>query len=117
MAMRFPTKEHLRKTALIHTGYADRQDVVCATPEDALRLAAIARTLDQYCIVRVRDCVVAVWRARSQDHRSMDSKTFQDSKDKVLTWAANLIGVQPAAVTETRQIEAPRERQPGEDED
>lgn len=117
MVERFPTKEHLRKAALIHCGYSDRQDIVCATPQDALRLGAIARTLDQYCIIRVRDCVVAIWKARSQDHRHMDKATFQESKDRTLSWAANLIGVQPEAVAETRQIEPPRERQPGEDED
>lgn len=117
MVLRFPSKEHLRKFALIRTGFADRQEIACASPEDALRLAAIAQNLDQYCVARVQDCSVAIWRARSQDHQHMDKAQFAESKDKVLSWCATLIDVEPASIAETRQLTDARERQPGEDDD
>lgn len=117
MVLRFPTKEHLRKYALVRCGYADRQDIACATSEDALRLAAIARTLDQYCVVRVKDNTVAIWRARSQDHSHMDKAQFAESKDRVLSWCATLIGVEPAMVAETKQLTSARDREPGEDDE
>lgn len=85
--------EHLRKTALIKTGFADRRDIVASSKAEALRLAAFVRPMDAYAIVTVTGCVVTVWTARSQSLRAMPNGEFQRSKTAVLDYCAGLIGV------------------------
>lgn len=95
LAERFPTSEHLRKYALIRGGYADERSIICATPEDAVRVAAFVQPMDSYAVVTVSDYVVRVFTAQSQSYRTMGAKTFQDSKAKVLEFLTELIGVTP----------------------
>ncbi len=93
LAERFPSAEHLRKWALIKTGYRDERSTVCASKAEALRVAAFIRPIDDYAVVVVRDAVVIHWTAKSQKLRAMGAKTFQASKDAVLNEISNLIGV------------------------
>lgn len=90
----FPTSEHLRKHALIREGYADRRSIVCRSAAEAERTAAFVRPLDSYAIVAVEAATVIVWTAQSQSMRAMGKKAFQESKDKVLEFCANLVGVE-----------------------
>ena len=94
-AERFPTSEHLRKWALIRAGYRNDTTIVAASPEDAQRLAALARSLDGYAVIVVRDDVVTVMTAKSQSARAMGKADFQASKDAVLGIVAGLIGTTP----------------------
>lgn len=91
----FPTDEHLRKYALIRTGYRTEMQHVCKSPAEAERLASVIKPYDDYQIVTVDECVVTVYHAMSQDYRSMDKKAFAESKEKVLDWCSALIGTTP----------------------
>lgn len=88
--------EILRKHALIRTGFHTMVQHVAKSAAEAERLASIIATYDAYQIVQVDGCVVTVYHALSQDHRHMDKKQFQASKEAVLTWCAELIGADPA---------------------
>lgn len=100
LAERLPTPEHLRKFALIRTGYADQRTHVCASKAEALRLASFIRPMDEFAVVVTHEKVVTVWTAKSQSMRAMDKKTFAESKEKVLDFIASLIGVTPSALDE-----------------
>lgn len=94
----YPSAEHLRKLALIHSGYATMVQHVCKSAAEAERLAAIIKPYDTYQLVVVdpqTPNVVTVYHAQSQDHRSMDKQRFQDSKEAVLRWIGDLIGADP----------------------
>jgi len=100
---RFPNVEKMRKTALIHTGYRTETQYVCASNAEADKLARDLRADDDYQIIVVRGDVVTRYRAKSQDHRSMDKAEFQKSKQDVLDWCAALIGVDPATLASVRE--------------
>lgn len=95
LAEQYPSVEKLRKTALIRTGYHTKVQHVCKSAAEAERLASMIRPYDEYQIVLVEGVVVTVFRAMSQDHRSMDKATFQASKEAVLNWCADLLGIEP----------------------
>lgn len=88
----FGNAEILRKHALIRTGFHTMQQHVCKSAAEAERLAAVIKPYDAYQIVDTEGCVVTVYHAASQDMRSMDKATFQESKEKVLDWCADLVG-------------------------
>lgn len=100
IAARIPTPDHLRKFALIRTGYADQRQLVASSKAEARRLAAFVRPMDEYAIVSVEGCVVTVFTAQSQSMKAMGKSRFQASKQAVLDWVANLIGTTPAALSE-----------------
>lgn len=90
----FPTTEHLRKKALIRKGYCDERSIVCASKAEALRLAGFIRPMDDYAIVTARESVVRVWTAKSQSKRAMGAAEFQKSKQDVLDFIDDLLGVE-----------------------
>ena len=89
----FPTAEHLRKYALVKTGYADHRSIVCASKAEAVRLAAFIKPMDAFAVVTVRDAVVNVWTAKSQSSHAMGKKDFLASQQAVRDLCAGLIGV------------------------
>jgi len=94
MADQFPTPTHLRKFALIKTGYHDRETYVMTSPGDALRLAAaLRRQRDDFAIVTVTGCAVTRYVAKSQNQVEMGAKEFQASKQAVIEYLATLIDV------------------------
>jgi hypothetical protein len=97
-AGRFPTLDHLRKWALIKTGYANSRQYIATSRAEARRVAAFMRTLDSYSIVTRDQNVVTEWTAKSQAMKAMDEKTFQESKTSVLDYCAGLIGVAPGTL-------------------
>jgi hypothetical protein len=103
LAERFATEEHLRKYALIKTGYRDERSIVCASRAEARRIAAFIRPIDDYAILTVSDKVVTQFTAKSQSVEAMGKSQFQASKDAVLDILAEMIGVDP-----TRLAQAPR---------
>jgi hypothetical protein len=92
---RFPTADHLRRYALIKTGHANRRDVVCANNNEAMRLAALVKTLDPYSLTMVSERAVAIWTAESQSYKAMGKKRFMQSQEAVRDFCASLIGVTP----------------------
>ena len=94
----FPTPEHLRKAALIATGWRRETIIDAGNAKAALRVAAYARGEDDFAHVTTRGATVIVHKARSQRMHGldrMDRDEFQRSKDDILGWISNLIGVAP----------------------
>ncbi len=98
MAERLPTPEHLRKFALIRTGYRDERTIVCSSKAEAQRIAAFIRPIDEFAIVMAQEATVTVWTAKSQSVRAMGKQEFAASKDAVLSYVAGLIGTTPEAL-------------------
>jgi hypothetical protein len=96
---RLPTPEHLRKFALIRTGFADNRTLVASSKAEAMRLAAFLRPMDEFAIVTVEGATVSVWTAQSQSMRAMGRARFQDSKTKVLDCVASMIGTDPGTLS------------------
>lgn len=89
----FPSAEALRKYLLIKCGYHDVRTVGCASPEEARRMAAFIKPLDEYAIVTTEGVIVQVHTAKSQSMKTMKRKEFQKSKHDVLDALGAMIGV------------------------
>lgn len=92
-ADKHPSAEHLRKWALIQTGYSNSQSIVCSSKAEALRVAAFIRPMDEFSVVIVHECVVTRYTAKSQSRRAMGAKEFQESKEKIMEYVAGILGV------------------------
>jgi len=94
--------EALRKHALIATGYALVEQIVCGTLAEVHRWSRTAERMGDaeagYCVVEVRGTVVTVIKPESQSMRAMGGKRFQESKTAVLDWIAAQIGVEPEQI-------------------
>lgn len=95
MGDRFPTADHLRKFALIRTGFCDERTFVAGSRAEAVRLAAFLRPVDDFAVVEVEGSTVIVRTAKTQNMRAMDKAAFTASKNAVLDYLADLIGVTP----------------------
>ena len=99
---RFIDAEHLRKFALIKTGWAISRNVVCETVEMAHQVAAVAGQLDESAVIVVQGTVVTIATARSQKITgpgAMKAEEFQKSKQDVIDYIASLIGVDPTTLS------------------
>lgn len=94
-----PSADHLRKFALIMTGFRDERTLVASSRAEAQRLAAFVRPMDDYAVVTVEGALVRVLTAKTQNMRAMGAKQFQESKNAVLDYLAEMIGVEPGALT------------------
>ena len=98
LADKFPTPEHLRKAALIATGWHREMIIEAGSAAAALRVAAYAKGRDEFAHVVTRGPTVTVRWARSQrmhGHDRMDKAEFAASKDAILGWISNLLGIEP----------------------
>jgi hypothetical protein len=94
----FPSPEHLRKAALIATGWRREVVIDAGNAKAAARVATFARGEDEFAHVTVRGSTVIVHKARSQRMHGldrMDKVEFERSKDDILGWISTLIGVAP----------------------
>lgn len=100
IATQFPTSEILRKHALILTGWCNETKVALSSVEEARKVAAfLMAERSEYALISVSGNVVVKRTARSQSTRGpnrMAKAEFQRSKDDVLNWVADLIGVKPS---------------------
>lgn len=94
----FPNSESLRKWALIKAGYCSETRIVCANNDEALRLVATAKSMDQYALVAVNDKVVTIWRANSQAKTAQGRAEFQSAKEAAMHHISVLIGADVAEV-------------------
>ena len=95
---KFPSPGHLRKAALIATGWFREVIIDAGNAAAALRVAAYARGEDDFAHVTTRGQTVIVRKARSQRMHGrdrMDKSEFERSKADILGWLSNLIGVEP----------------------
>lgn len=92
---RFPTVEHLRKYALIKSGYCDSHTIVASSKAEAQRLATFIRPIDEFAVVSIDGCTITRFTAKSQSRKAM-GKEFQASKDAVFDVIGKILGVNPA---------------------
>jgi len=90
-ADQIPSVEHLRKWALIRCGYFDLDEVACASNDDAIKVARIKKSADEYVVTSINDGVIRIYTAQSQSAQNMGKDEFQKSKDAVLNYLAALI--------------------------
>jgi len=103
-ALIHPTPEHLRKWALIQTGFCTVTDYACMFKTEARRLAASLRQqVDEYAVVIIHDTIVRVVKPESQSRKAMGNARFKASKDAILDVVSGLIGVAPAVLAEQRE--------------
>ena len=95
LAAQFASPEHLRKFALIRSGYRDERSIIAASKAEAQRFAAFIRPLDEYAFIVVNLAVVTVYTAKSQSIRAMGKADFEKSKAAVLDYVAGMVGVSP----------------------
>lgn len=92
-AERWPTAEHLRKWALIKTGFCDERSIACSSKAEAQRLAAFVKPMDDFAVVAVSQAAVKVWTAKSQKKSAMGADDFQRSKTAVLELLESIVGL------------------------
>jgi hypothetical protein len=98
IADQFPTSEHLRKRALIMTGWRDETSLVLPSKAEALKVAAWSRQLlDEHAVISVSGTTVVRLVAKSQSLRAMGKADFTKSKADVLGWIEDLIGIDRGA--------------------
>lgn len=97
---RWPSAVHLRKWALIKSGYCDIELFQFDTPEDAKTASTALKRADSYALVSVRDAEVRYFTAQSQSLEAMGKDDFQKSKDAVFNVIGELIGADPANIPE-----------------
>jgi hypothetical protein len=104
IAHRWPTETHLRRWALIETGFYNLKTIPCDSPSQAKRFAALCRGFDAFAVILVRGDVVEIYTARSQSAApppvGMGPEDFKASKKAVLDLVATL------ARTDRKSLEA-----------
>lgn len=100
LVIEYPTVEILRAKALIRTGFFNESDTVCESRHDAAIIAGYIKRTKPYTIVEIRGNIIKEYTAKSQSRRSMKKQEFQDSKDKILQFVSDLIGVSPEKLRE-----------------
>lgn len=98
LAEKHPTAEHLRKFALIMTGYHDVRSIVTASRAEAVRVAAFIRPMDAFSVVVTEGASVHVMTAQSQSMRAMGKQKFHESADAVLAYVAEMARTTPEAL-------------------
>lgn len=96
LSERFANPDALRKYCLIKAGHRDERSITCASKAEAQRLAAFIKPMDDYAVVLAHEATLIVYTAKSQSLRAMGKKTFQASKEAVMTEIAKLIDITPA---------------------
>lgn len=105
IAGEYATSEHLRKRALIATGWCNVSDYVCSSAAEAVRWAAnLRKETDDYTMITVSASVVRVFKAKSQSKQAMGAADFYRSKGDILEWIAKLLDVTPSTLS--RQMES-----------
>ena len=100
LAEHYPSPDHLRKDALIETGYFDQTVYGCASHAEALRWCPRVAADNDYARVIVNGSQIIKRVAKSQSYRAMGAKDFQASKSAVLDYLSDLIGVKLEALRE-----------------
>jgi hypothetical protein len=88
---RFATPEHMRKWALIQTGWHKREEHAASSEAEALKLVAFMKPVDEYAVIFAKGNVVVRMIAKSQSLKAMGKSDFQRSKTDVLDCVSSLI--------------------------
>ncbi len=88
----FRNADELRYWLLIKAGFCTKTDFVCESPEKAQALVGWLPRGRKYHLLEVRGCVLTRWEPTSQAKKSMNGKTFQESKSALFDMLGDLIG-------------------------
>jgi len=88
----YPSEEHLRKTALIRTGFCHHVHMILKNRAEAIRTAGQLQKTDEYAIIDLKDNVIDWFTAKSQADNAMGKREFARSKTAVFDWLSRLIG-------------------------
>lgn len=92
----YPSVEHLRKYALIEKGFCTMTQHVALTVAEAERLeVALSAHKEKYAVILRREKVVSVYVAVSQSKRAMGAAQFQQSKQAIIEFVADLLHIDP----------------------
>lgn len=94
VASRFRNEDQLRRYGLIAGGFCDSTTIVCATRAEAERWCAELKKREPDTIIQASGNVLIQYTAHSQARNAMDAKTFQRSKQAVLDYVDDLLGVE-----------------------
>jgi len=94
------TPEHLRKYALIRCHFCNVQMYACKFKAEARRLAAVIGSMDEFALVVTEGRKVTRFTAKSQSRKAMDAREFQASKQAILEFIGDLIGVDAATLAQ-----------------
>lgn len=97
IAARFRNEEQLRKHALIEGGFCDSTSVACSSRAEAERWFDYLTKQDPYCIVKIEGNTLMRFTAQSQAMHAMGKERFQASKEAVLGFIDDLLGVERGA--------------------
>ncbi|BBU58549.1 hypothetical protein KU6B_48140 [Mameliella alba] len=93
------SSDHLRKHALIKCGYHHADMIALGDPRRAERVAVtLARQSERdevYRIITVEGAVIYSFTAETQKMKAMGKTRFQQSKQDILEFLADMIGVKP----------------------
>ncbi|MEL8055955.1 MAG: hypothetical protein AAGK66_07365 [Pseudomonadota bacterium] len=93
------TKETLRKHALCQTGFYEQAIIECGDPKLARTVAQeimnARKRSEGYAHAIVRGGVAVIRWPESQSYKAMGKERFQRSKEAILNWIADQIGVDP----------------------
>jgi len=95
--------DHLRKYALIRCRFCNVESILVGSNAAALRVAAWLRAIDGFSLVTVEGGSVTRLTAQSQSVKAMGGKRFQESKQAILEFLADLIGVTPEELAKQEQ--------------
>ncbi|WP_373237740.1 hypothetical protein [Cohaesibacter celericrescens] len=87
----FPTSVHLRKRALVETGFCTEHVHPCKSKAEAQRVRILIKSREQYTIVIVQDDVVRTFEPMSQSVPEMGRRQFKKSAEAVEDWITSLI--------------------------
>ena len=100
----------LRKHALIASGFCVTEMLALGCPRRAERAAAtmsrLAARMSGYAVTEVQGTVANCHTPLSQSQRAMGGKVFQESKQAVLEWLADLLSVTPEALANAGRKQA-----------
>lgn len=106
----FPTVDHLRARALIACGYTQTKQIICKNATDAMRFSVYLQDENDYQVVTLDDNVVTVFKALSQNYKAMPGKMFQKSKEDVLQYCADMIGVTVDELMQAAKVDSERKK-------
>lgn len=90
---RWKSETHMRRWILIRCGWYDEKEFELKDEEQAFRLGTFIRTEDPYASMTVHGNKLIVRRAMTQSPKAMGKHNFEASKQDVLSYLSNLIGV------------------------
>lgn len=99
--------DHLRKYCLIRKGFCNTQTYACGSRSEAERWAQNLRPIDEYSLVTVEGTTVYRFTAESQSYRAMGARRFQESKQAIFDYIAELLEVSPDELARSTGVQRP----------